>query len=876
MLGIRWKQLTLSFSLPILLCFLKASAAVGDFNEEPADIALLSTIVPSQSGTAAEPFTWVLTITNRGLSDAMNVELIAAGSGAATSTWKPKGSTHDRYPNPFVRAYPLIKAGQSEKVELTVTPSRGGLFQLTARIERLGEDANYENNSTFDLYSLPPAAGVIRRYGITANDIAFNKPSERLYLSMAASSPIHPSSIVSLDLDSFHLSHLFSLTNPPGVMASSDVADVGFAAVEGNLKAAQFEVEPRFFGPMFPIASRPIFDLLVQPGTTNVLAVSHSQGITIFSNGEPREVTAVSGAMTVDPEKPDKLFHYFEGTLRRFHIGAEIVEEAAAQLPFAEQIPMIAVDGRIFFSNGQIIDQSTLGSAGQLPDVPADARGAFIDADPDADRVYLYQQFNNHDELRFFTTTDFSSVGKISFPYTEFAIRLRAFNGRAVLFAAGQLVLFDIPPTNQTDVAIALSSRHAGVGVPETLTISAWNNSPWPVHSGTVEIELPPDFAIESISSSNEFQRTGNTIRFLIPEFAHGQTNTHRVTGQFATPGSHIVNATVSSSTEEIVAANNSASLQVEVLPKLILHSADVAIVEGRAFSVPFWIEDPSGIIPAPFRSFSFKMTITNGTATAEEALTSTNLTHLLRTNNFASKVTFASAPLMSRADNVTNENRTLTVLLSEPDGIELAKSNFVIRIFDDDSVPIIPVRLLRTNITEGPIDISGTILLSMNRTATNEVRFDYNFRSETAVLGSDFLGQPGTIGIPPGRSTATIPFVMLGDSILEATETFIVELSNPVNAYILEPEIRMTIMENPVAPGQITEAFFQDGRMVLRFRTIPNQVYRLLRAPALAPTEWMPVGDAILDDGGSGELTDIDPVPQRKMFYRIEQRSLF
>ena len=166
-------------------------------------------------------------------------------------------------------------------------------------------------------------------------------------------------------------------------------------------------------------------------------------------------------------------------------------------------------------------------------------------------------------------------------------------------------------------------------------------------------------------------------------------------------------------------------------------------------------------------------------------------------------------------------------------------------------------------------------IRLSLNRSGTNEARFDYHFRSKAALLGSDFLGEPGTIVIPPGQRIAPIPFTLLSDSTIEGSETFEVELSNPQNIYIMDPVVVIYINENPVAPAQIVRSFIREGRMAVQFRTIPNQRYRLLRAPEFTSPEWMPIGDTILDYGGSAELVDTDPTPHRQMFYRIEQKPL-
>ena len=65
-------------------------------------------------------------------------------------------------------------------------------------------------------------------------------------------------------------------------------------------------------------------------------------------------------------------------------------------------------------------------------------------------------------------------------------------------------------------------------------------------------------------------------------------------------------------------------------------------------------------------------------------------------------------------------------------------------------------------------------------------VTVDWATAPGTASAGSDFLAASGTVTFNPGVTTQTVTVSGLGDTVREANETFVVNLSNPsANAYI-------------------------------------------------------------------------------------------
>ncbi len=76
-------------------------------------------------------------------------------------------------------------------------------------------------------------------------------------------------------------------------------------------------------------------------------------------------------------------------------------------------------------------------------------------------------------------------------------------------------------------------------------------------------------------------------------------------------------------------------------------------------------------------------------------------------------------------------------------------------------------------------------IPIALSRQAGQTVRVDWATVDGTAVAGEDYVAASGTVEFAPGETATTVPVEVIGDTEDEADETFMVVLSNPVNAVI-------------------------------------------------------------------------------------------
>jgi hypothetical protein len=129
--------------------------------------------------------------------------------------------------------------------------------------------------------------------------------------------------------------------------------------------------------------------------------------------------------------------------------------------------------------------------------------------------------------------------------------------------------------------------------------------------------------------------------------------------------------------------------------------------------------------------------------------------------------------------------------------------SNSVFRI-QASSQPTLVINDL--TITEGANGTSvATFTVSLSATSANTVTVNFATADNTAVAGSDYVATSGTVTFTPGQQSRTISVSINGDTTLEPSETFFVNLSNATNASIADSQGVGTIVDDD-APMLATE----------------------------------------------------------------------
>jgi subtilisin family serine protease len=135
-------------------------------------------------------------------------------------------------------------------------------------------------------------------------------------------------------------------------------------------------------------------------------------------------------------------------------------------------------------------------------------------------------------------------------------------------------------------------------------------------------------------------------------------------------------------------------------------------------------------------------------------------------------------------------------------------------------------LRISDVTVTEGNSD---TVLAVFNVTLTpasaSTVTVAYATASGTATSGSDFVAASGTLTFSPSATSQTISVVVNGDTVVEPTENFQVNLSNATNSVIVDGQgvgtiatddgavtTSLTVNPSTVAPGGTINAQVSNG----------------------------------------------------------------
>jgi hypothetical protein len=151
--------------------------------------------------------------------------------------------------------------------------------------------------------------------------------------------------------------------------------------------------------------------------------------------------------------------------------------------------------------------------------------------------------------------------------------------------------------------------------------------------------------------------------------------------------------------------------------------------------------------------------------------------------------------------DNKFEANETFNVNLSGATNATIAKGTGVGTINNDDAILIPSISIGDVTVTEGN---SGTKLanftVSLSNASDQAIAVNYATANSSAIAFSDYTNQAGTLTFAPGITSQIITVPIVGDKVDEANETFLVNLSNPVNAKIADNQAVGTILDDDTA----------------------------------------------------------------------------
>src|SRR5206468_8849307 len=134
---------------------------------------------------------------------------------------------------------------------------------------------------------------------------------------------------------------------------------------------------------------------------------------------------------------------------------------------------------------------------------------------------------------------------------------------------------------------------------------------------------------------------------------------------------------------------------------------------------------------------------------------------------------------VLVNGDIVNEPNETFTLNLSNPTNATLSGATGIGTILNDDTPPTVTLSLSGSPMAEagGVATVTATLSRVYSQTVTVNLAF-----SGTATLTSDYTRSGTSIVIPPGSTNGSITLTAVQDTLNEANETILVDISSVTN----------------------------------------------------------------------------------------------
>lgn len=159
------------------------------------------------------------------------------------------------------------------------------------------------------------------------------------------------------------------------------------------------------------------------------------------------------------------------------------------------------------------------------------------------------------------------------------------------------------------------------------------------------------------------------------------------------------------------------------------------------------------------------------------------------------------SVPILG--DGVLESTESFAINLSQPrpEYATIADSQGIITILNDDVAPPLPrLSINDKSLVEGNDgSLSLVFTVSLSAASNQGVSVNYATADDSAIAGSDYSARSGSLSFNPGETSKTIAVAVSGDTLVEATESFWLNLSGASNATIADAQGIGTILNDDI-----------------------------------------------------------------------------
>ncbi|HKR12037.1 MAG TPA: Calx-beta domain-containing protein [Pyrinomonadaceae bacterium] len=225
---------------------------------------------------------------------------------------------------------------------------------------------------------------------------------------------------------------------------------------------------------------------------------------------------------------------------------------------------------------------------------------------------------------------------------------------------------------------------------------------------------------------------------------------------------------------------------------------ADATLVEGSSGST-------LGTVTLTLSAASGKQISLGLSSTPGTAAQNTDYNFFATLTNIPAGATSHTVQFQIIGDTTLEDDETFTVTLSNPTNVTIARATATITIQNDDPVPgitINDVTLAETN--SGTRSFSFSVRLS--NPSTRQISLQFATANGSAGAGSDYTAVSGPLTFFPSQTLRTVTVLVNGDPVVEPDENFVVNLSNPTNATLVDSQGVGTIQNDDLPPVLVLE----------------------------------------------------------------------
>ena len=115
-------------------------------------------------------------------------------------------------------------------------------------------------------------------------------------------------------------------------------------------------------------------------------------------------------------------------------------------------------------------------------------------------------------------------------------------------------------------------------------------------------------------------------------------------------------------------------------------------------------------------------------------------------------------------------------------------------------------------------------VTVSLSKASSEAITVNYATANGTAQAGADYVSKSGALTFAPGETSKTIAIPVIGDTAIEANESFVLNLSSPTKATIADGQGTVTITNDdataPVAALSVSDVSIRRDRAARQMRS--------------------------------------------------------